>query len=121
MQEESDDEEEEEAKPVAKKAKTAATPAAAPAAEEEDDGNVGIFIKNLPWKVTEDDVAEFFADAGEVVNVRLGETPLPLQGCRALLLIEVQADFVGAFLPWQDWTSVDLLHLFEERVLPGRS
>lgn len=77
-QEESDDEEEEAPKPAAKKAKTQATPAAAPAApaeEEEDDGNVGIFIKNLPWKVTEDDVAEFFADAGEVVNVRLGEPP----------------------------------------------
>ena len=57
----------------------APTPAA-----EEDDGNVGIFIKNLPWKVTEDDVAEFFADAGEVVNVRLGQlflppSPLPIQ------------------------------------------
>ena len=38
---------------------------------------MGIFIKNLPWKVTEDDVAEFFADAGEVVNVRLGEPRIP--------------------------------------------
>lgn len=63
---------------MAKKSKTEATPAAAPVAEEEDeeedDGNVGIFIKNLPWKVTEDDVAEFFADAGEVVTVRLGDS-----------------------------------------------
>lgn len=56
-------------KPVAKKPKKEA--AAVP--QEEDDGNVGIFIKNLPWKVTEDDVAEFFADCGEVSAVRLGK------------------------------------------------
>lgn len=68
--EEEDEEEEEEEKP-------APTPAAKKQKTEvpnvEDDGNVSIFIKNLPWKVTEDDVAEFFADCGEVSAVRLGE------------------------------------------------
>jgi hypothetical protein len=91
-QEESDDEEEE-AKPVAKKTKTEVTPAAAPAGEdEEDDGNVGIFIKNLPWKVTEDDVAKFFADAGEVVNVRLGDPIRPPTPCVVMSLARVAAD-----------------------------
>lgn len=58
------------------KTDTGAVPAAAAA---EDDGNVSIFIKNLPWKVTEDDVAEFFADCGEVSAVRLGELKLLIQ------------------------------------------
>lgn len=61
------DEEEEAPKPAAKKAKTEEAAAAA------DDGNVSIFIKNLPWKVDEDGVANFFADCGEITAVRLGK------------------------------------------------
>ena len=74
--EEEEDEEEEKAAPApaAKKQKTETLAVA-------DDGNVSIFIKNLPWKVTEDDVAEFFADCGEVAAVRLGEpTENPIWG-----------------------------------------
>ena len=67
VQEESDEEEEEAPKPAAKKAKTEE------AAEAADDGTVSIFIKNLPWKVDEDGVANFFADCGGITAVRLGE------------------------------------------------
>ena len=66
-QESEEEESEEEAAPAPKKAKTAAKSDA-----QEEGGSVSIFLKNLPWKASEDDIADFFKDCGEVVDVRLG-------------------------------------------------
>lgn len=55
----------EEATPAPKKAKTKGDDAPAE--------GVNIFIKNLPWKCSEDDLAEFFADCGEVTSARISE------------------------------------------------
>ena len=68
-QESEEEEEEEEPAPAPKKAKTAAKSDAGAA---EEGGSVSIFLKNLPWKASEDDIADFFKDCGEVVDVRLG-------------------------------------------------
>jgi hypothetical protein len=46
---------------------TAATPASAGGASST------IFVGNLPWSATEDDIAGLFADCGEVKGVRIGE------------------------------------------------
>ena len=35
-------------------------------------GSTTIFIKNMPWSATEESIREFFAPAGEVVEVRIG-------------------------------------------------
>lgn len=55
-----------EATPVAKKAKT----------EDMDDSAAGgsstVFIKNLPWSATDDDLAAFFSDCGEIAEIRIG-------------------------------------------------
>jgi RNA recognition motif-containing protein len=58
--------------PAAKKQRldvngTAATPASAGGASST------IFVGNLPWSATEDDIANLFADCGEVKGVRIGE------------------------------------------------
>jgi hypothetical protein len=55
--------------PPAKKAKTAA-PAKADASAAQ--GSCTIFIKNLAWSATEDDLTDFFKDCGAVENVRIG-------------------------------------------------
>ena len=54
-----------EAKP-AKKAKTSEVDTSAA------QGSTTIFIKNMPWSATEESIREFFAPAGEVVEVRIG-------------------------------------------------
>ena len=69
-QESEEEEEEEEPAPAPKKAKTAAKSDAASA--EDEGSSVSIFLKNLPWKASEDDIADFFKDCGEVTDVRLG-------------------------------------------------
>lgn len=62
------------------KTETAAVPVKAQGEKKDaaQDEGVSIFMKNLPWKASEDDIAEFFADCGEVTAVRLGEAS-PLQ------------------------------------------
>ena len=52
------------AKPVAKKAKAGADVSAAK-------GSKTIFVGNLAWSATEDDLANFFAQCGEVADVRI--------------------------------------------------
>lgn len=73
-QESEEEEEAAPAKPAAKKAKKAEAPAAAAGGEEE---GTSIFVKNLPWKATEDDVAGFFGECGEVTSVRIGALCAP--------------------------------------------
>jgi hypothetical protein len=70
--------------PAAKKQRldvngTAATPAAAAG------GSSTIFVGNLPWSATEDDIAGLFADCGEVTGVRIGEWAAWRQPCSLLL------------------------------------
>ena len=55
------------AKPAPKKAK-AGKDADVSAAQ----GSTTIFIKNLPWSATEDELYEFFKACGEAVEVRIG-------------------------------------------------
>jgi len=66
LQESSDEEEEEEKEPVKKKGKSGG---------DFDDsaakGSCTVFIKNLPWAITEDDMYAFFEDCGEPVAVRI--------------------------------------------------
>ncbi len=52
------------AKPAAKKAKAEDDSAA--------QGSSTVFVKNLPWSATDEDLANFFADCGEVAEVRIG-------------------------------------------------
>ena len=69
LQEESEDEQ-----PVKKlKTETTAVPVKAQKSEGAEEGGVCIFMKNLPWKASEDDIAEWFGDCGEVTAVRLGQ------------------------------------------------
>ena len=62
------------AAPAAKKPK-AAKDADVSAAQ----GSSTVFIKNLPWSATEDQIYEFFQECGEAVNVRIGK-PLGARG-----------------------------------------
>lgn len=52
------------------------TPAANKKAKGGDDsaaqGSTTVFIKNLPWSATDEELANFFADCGEVTEVRIG-------------------------------------------------
>ena len=57
------------AAPPAKKAKVA------PAAKVDTSaaqGSSTIFIKNLAWSASEDDISEFFKECGTVENIRIG-------------------------------------------------
>jgi RNA recognition motif-containing protein len=45
--------------------------AAAPEQEVEYDPGGTVFVGNLPWEVTEDEIREAFAEVGEVDDVRL--------------------------------------------------
>ena len=67
------DDSKEDEQPVKKvKTETAAVPVKSQPKNEDGDEGVSIFMKNLPWKASEDDVAAFFEDCGEVTDVRLG-------------------------------------------------
>lgn len=37
-----------------------------------------VFVGNMPWSATDEDLGGLFADYGEVVNVRIGQSPCPL-------------------------------------------
>lgn len=37
-----------------------------------------VFVGNLPWSATEEQISELFADCGEVSGVRIGESSLLL-------------------------------------------
>jgi RNA recognition motif. (a.k.a. RRM, RBD, or RNP domain) len=53
----------------------AAKPAAKKAKAEDDSaaqGSSTVFVKNLPWSASDEDLANFFADCGEVAEVRIG-------------------------------------------------
>jgi RNA recognition motif-containing protein len=32
-----------------------------------------VFVGNLPWSATEEELREFFAECGEILGVRIGE------------------------------------------------
>ena len=49
-------------------------------------GSSTVFIKNLPWSATEDQIYEFFQECGEAVNVRIGK-PLGAR-CGASRLVQ---------------------------------
>jgi nucleolin len=66
------------AKPAAKKAKATEDDSAA-------QGSSTVFVKNLPWSATDEDLAGFFADCGEVAEVRIGAFRCPCSS--ALFLI----------------------------------
>ena len=55
--------------PPAKKAKVAEAPKVDTSAAQ---GSATIFIKNLAWSATEEDLTEFFKECGAVENVRIG-------------------------------------------------
>jgi hypothetical protein len=57
--------------PAKKKQRVEVNGGATPAAEG---GSTTIFVGNLPWSATEDDIAGLFADCGEVTGVRIGES-----------------------------------------------
>lgn len=42
-----------------------------------------VFVGNLPWSATEDELREFFAECGEIVSVRIGEERAARWGRRA--------------------------------------
>jgi len=46
-----------------------------------------VFVGNLPWSATEEQISELFADCGEVSGVRIGESSLLLLLLLLLLLI----------------------------------
>jgi nucleolin len=121
-----DEEEEEEEKEVAKKpAKKAAPPVAktAPAAAGDEGGDVHkIFVKGLPWTAVEQEVRDFFADCGSIVQCELPLAEGGRSSGTAFVTFAARAGLDAALsLDGQTWPETERwLKIQEATVRPDR-